>query len=282
MKRKWRSYCRALILPALAAMLFSGCTTASNSTEEDSIEPWEEPDLSGVWLGYFNEVFAVGIIVPGTDDYYAWFVADDRNYISPADSPLVVTPGSAIFTGDLDEYSWSGLSPSYTASRESLYVLSSAATKLTMGVNWPSGAYTYTTKHGAGLFVFFYNTTYEVSPNVRNVGGTWEIEGGGHDGGTTINLVITPSIDNTTGGTIRGADNRGNSFAGSIAIRYTPEPRNVYTVSMRMNDTIDMTGLATYILEMQTSGISIGKKTLAIGAVSDDHAYSLSGLARKK
>ena len=114
------------------------------------------------------------------------------------------------------------------------------------------------------------------------MGGNWEITEGGVDGGTTINLTITPSLDNTTGGSINGHDNRGNSFAGTINIRYTPEPRNVYTVSMKLNDTIDLTGLATYVLEMQTNGISLSKKTLAIGATSNDHKHSMSGLAKKK
>lgn len=281
MCRKWR-ICRVFILMALAAALFCGCTSSGDGAGDDKIEPVEEPDISGVWLGWFNETFAVGIILPDAVDYYAWFIADDRNYISPGGSPLVVTPDSAVFTGNLDEYSWSGLSPSYTASHESMYVLSSAITRLTLGVNWPAGAYTYTTKKGAGLFAFFYNTTYTVPPNVKNLGGSWRILSGGMDGGTTIDLVITPSIGNTTGGTIRGSDNRGNSFTGSITIRYTPEPLNIYAVSLRLNDDIDLTGLATYILETHTSGISLSRKTLAIGAVSNDYSHALSGLAAKQ
>ena len=287
MNRRWWLYW-LLVLLTLAAMLISGCSSGGGTTG-DSSEPYEEPDLSGVWLGDFssnpksNAVFAVGIIVPNEDGYYAWYMADDRIYTSPASSPLSLSPNSAIFSGDLDEYSWTGIAPSYAASRESLFMIGSAATKGFMGVvGFPGGAYTYTTKDESGAFVFFYNTTYTVPPNVGNVGGSWEIAEGGVDGGTTINLTITPSLTDTKGGSINGSDNRGNSFAGTISIRYTPEPRNVYTVSMKLNDTIDLTGLATYILEMHTNGISLPKKTLAIGATSDDHTYSMSGLAKKK
>jgi len=288
MNRRWWLYW-LLVLLTLANMLILGCSSGNGSTANEPPQPWEEPDLSGIWVGYFSNlslpnvpiVFAIGIIVPNEDNYYAWFMANDRIYVSPTSSPLSVTPNSAMFSGNLDEYSWIG--PSYTASHEALYMIGPAATRSFLGfLTFPGAAYTYTTKDESGTFAFFYNTTYTVSPDVRNVGGNWEITEGGVDGGTTINLTITPSLTDTKGGSINGSDNRGNSFAGTISIRYTPEPRNVYTVSMKLNDTIDLTGLATYILEMQTNGISLSKKTLAIGATSDDHSYSMSGLAKKK
>jgi hypothetical protein len=61
-------------------------------------------------------------------------------------------------------------------------------------------------------------------------------------------------------------------------------PHNIYDVSLKMNNSIDLTGLVTYVLEETSAGegISLPQKTLVIGATDKDKNYSLSGLANKK
>jgi hypothetical protein len=55
-------------------------------------------------------------------------------------------------------------------------------------------------------------------------------------------------------------------------------------VSLTMNDTIDFTGLATYVLGETTGGVTLLEKTLAIGATAKDanNTYTLNGIANVK
>ena len=113
--------------------------------------------------------------------------------------------------------------------------------------------------------------------------GQWEIKDILTKGNTLI-LTITPNTADTNGTTISGSDTNDNKFDGTITIHVTPVPHNIYDVSLKMNNSIDLTGLATYVSEVTSSGegIKLTQKTLAIGATNNDKTYSLSGLANKK
>ncbi len=68
-------------------------------------------------------------------------------------------------------------------------------------------------------------------------------------------------------------------------INVSSVPHNVYDVSLGMNhNAINLTGLATYVLEMsdEDNGIEIPRKTLAIGASSGDFVYTVGGLATEE
>lgn len=277
----------------LAVSVALGCTgSSSNKAQED---PYPTPDISGVWLGYFgspsmDSIFSIGIILEDEGTYISRFIADDRQYVSPVDesgiSPFSVTEGTAIFSGDLAEYSWSGSGAAYSTFARSLYLIGSASERGVLGLGLPGGAFTYTDDGGSdetGFFGFIYNTTFNVSPNVRTLGGLWEIEDAWQQGNTlTLTITPDPAIANTMSGIITARDDLDNQFTGSIVIHYSPTPHNVYDVSLRMNDEINLDGLVTLVLELTTSGLMdvvIEKKTLAIGATSQDGAYSLGGFA---
>ncbi len=280
-----------------------GCSTGSDGGSQE--EPYPTPDISGVWLGYFDSqsqglVFSIGIIIEDEGEYEARFISEGRQYISPispnglsqdfVSSALVVTPNSVIFSGDIDQYIWSSTEDDYSTVREVLYMVGAAAEKNSLGLGFPGGAFKYYEKEGdiisetqskeTGVFAFVYNTTFDVSPNVQTLGGQWTINNAWQHG-NTITLTITPDplISNTSGGIVSGADEIGNDFTGSIVIHYSPIPHNVYDVNLRMNDSINLQGLATLVLEMSTTGIEIKNKTLAIGATSSDREYSVGGLA---
>jgi hypothetical protein len=92
---------------------------------------------------------------------------------------------------------------------------------------------------------------------------------------------MNPNTADTKGAIIQGQDNN-NTFDGTIEIHYNPidtKPRNIYDVNLTLNNTISLTGLAAYVLESNTEGIAVSKKTLAIGATNKDKSYSFSGLA---
>jgi len=286
--RHWSWLPKLLIV---TVVWISGCSTGGDTARED---PWESPDISGVWLGYLDSnamppVFSIGIITDGDDGYISRFIADDRQYVNPVQAlgvaPFTLTPNTAVMSGDLAEYSWTGMGDDYGTSTRTLYLIGSASEKGVLGLGWPGGAFTYTQEGSndeTGVYVFIYNSTFDVSPRVQNLGGTWVVRDAWR-AGNTLRLTITPDplVTNTTSAVISGSDTIGNTFSGSVTIRYSPVPHNIYDVNLRMNNAINLEGLATYILEMsdEDSGIVIPRKTLAIGASSNDYTHSVGGLA---
>jgi hypothetical protein len=279
MKNKW-----LMILIGLMMLFAVGCS--SNNSSKSAEETNEKQDISGVWVGYIGSSFTVGIINENDNDkYFVHFVAQKNGrynqFISPDGAPL--TQQTLNFTGNLLDVTWNTTGLNYsTLSPRTLSVWFSAISKSIIG---PLGAYLYAgTNQERGLLFLVYNTTYDVSPNVNNISGQWEIKDAIQNNNNIV-LTITPNAGDTKGTVISALDNHGNNFTGTIKIYYSPidnKPHNVYDVKLTLensNNSIDLTGLATYVLESSTNGIAIPKKTLAIGATSNDKTYSLNGLA---
>jgi hypothetical protein len=282
---------RCLFALLLVSMfLTGGCSSNNNSSRIE--EPFEKQDISGVWLGYMgsnakNGTFIVGIFTTDDNDHFSGrLIGQDKynkykQFISPDGLFLTETPNSAVFQGDLEDCSWntSGLDYS-TMPLQSINIFCSAATKRVFG-GLPVGAYSYKSRSETGVIALYYNTTYDVLPNINNIKGQWEI----HDSfklNNTISLSIRPYEADTKGAVLEGSDDLGNAFTGTIEIYYSPldnKPHNIYDVNLTLNSTINLTGLAAYVLEAKTEGITVPKKTLAIGATNKDKSYSFSGLA---
>lgn len=242
-----------------------GCTSSSSSGG-GGVNPAPNQNAAGVWLGNFYDIFTIGII---TDDYNARFIGDRNQYIGTVDV------STTVLTGELSACIWTTTGDvSYKADNMDLGMTGFIAENSLL---WGAFYSANTTDQG---FSFVYNTTYEVSPNVENISGQWDFTNEWHSGNTLV-LTITPSIHNTTDGTIMGNDTLSNTFTGTISIHYSPpgkSPKNVYDVQLQLNNTISLAGLATYVLEYTEAGKNNGK-TLAIGATSDDLSYLLNGLA---
>lgn len=267
-------------------LLIAACSSSSDNSSTIT-DPYEKQDISGVWLGYLGNLFVIGMITEEVDDSYSALLVGQETenlkymqFISPDDMYLTQTPYSAIFSGYLEDFYWDTNRSDYrTLLPEKLLVLGTASTKNVFGS--PLGTYTYGSKQETGIIVLYYNTTYDVAPNINNIQGEWEITDAMFKG-NTISMTIKPYTSNTIGASISGRDNRGNVFDGTIAIHYSPMPKNLYDVYIRLNNTINLNGLAAYVLESSTEGITVSKKTLAIGAISNDKAYSLQGFAGLK
>jgi hypothetical protein len=284
----------------VSIFLTAGCGSSSSKTSGVN-QPYAKQDISGVWVGYMssklNSTFIVGFFTTEDNDHFSGrLIGQDKfnqykQFISPDGFFLTETPNSALFTGVLEDCSWntSGLVPDYSvmklASSElpSLNITGPAATKRVFG-GPPFGAFSYISRSETGILALYYNTTYDVPPDINNIKGQWEI----HDSimqDNTVMLSITPNTADTKGAFISGLDDRGNTFNGTITIYYSPldnKPHNLYDVNLTLKNTtntIDLNGLAAYVLESTTNGISIPKKTLAIGATNNDRSYSFSGLA---
>jgi len=267
---------RKLIFVFICVGFIFGCSEDSGSSIGAS-EPFPTQELSGVWLGdFFTENvdnFTVGII---TRDKEARFIGSNIQY-SGLQNALNVTPNTSVFSGNLDELSLDDPADDYSSTSVAVQVGGWIATQALL---W--GSFRYEDTQETGSLYFVYNTTYEVSPNVRNLAGSWIASNVFEDGNTlTLNIVPDPDIENTTSGTISGGDSLANIFSGDITIHYTTESEaegNVYDVSLTF-DGIELNGLATYVEEMTTEGIEIPKKTLALGVSNPDSTYMISVLS---
>jgi hypothetical protein len=262
--------------------LTAGCSS-SGSRSSGVEEPVEKQDISGVWWGYFGSTFTIGMITQKDNGFFSVRLIgqDKHNYkqfISPDSSPLVQQ--TLDFSGNLDDVTWDTSGFTYkTLSPRPLSLMFAALGGRQIG---PLGAFFYEGDIAEkGQLFLIYNTTYGVTPNVNNISGQWEI----HDAiqkNNTIVLTISPNAADTNGTGISGHDDHGNTFDGSITIYVSPldnKPHNIYNVNIKLNNSIDLTGLAAYVIEANTEGINVSKKTLAIGATNKDRSYSLSGLA---
>jgi hypothetical protein len=267
----------------VSILLTAGC--GSGSSTRTINEPYEKQDISGVWVGYIGSTFTVGIITKGDNDHFTGRLIGQegkqfKQFISPADSFLTQTADSAVFSGYLEDCTWNASGPYYsTVPLQSLYIIGTAATKGVIGS--PYGAYSYGSNAETGIIALYYNTTYDVTPNINNIKGQWEIHDSFKQDNTLI-FSITPYTADTKGAVISGLDDHGNTFNGTIEIYYSPidnKPHNIYDVTLKLNNSIDLTGLAAYVLESNTEGITVLTKTLAIGATNADKSYSLGGLA---
>jgi hypothetical protein len=284
---------RFLAVFIVSMLFFAGCSSSSSTSMIEN--PYEKQDVSGVWYGWIGNAFTIGIITTDDNEHYSGRFIGQYNkstaytqFLTPDGSYFTQTPETAIFQGVLEEYTWnpSGSNYSTRLPLQTLSLVASADTKSVFG-GPPFSAYTYADQPyiaeqlKSSILALYYNTTYDVSPNVNNISGNWNIENILTKGNTLV-LTINANTADTKGTTISGSDGHGNQFKGQIKIHYNPLPHNIYDVSITMNDSINLTGLAAYVLERNTLGITLSKKTLAIGATSEDKAYSLSGLASQK
>ncbi|MGD0821832.1 MAG: hypothetical protein ABSA71_13935 [Desulfomonilia bacterium] len=287
---------RFLAVFIVSLLLIAGCSS-SNGTANIT-NPYETQDASGVWLGYIGNAFVIGIITTDDNENYSGRFMGQYNeskvftqFLTPDGSYLTQTPETAIYTGTLEECVWDTTGPDYynKLPLQTLSILSSVSAKSVFGGPLFSSAVYNEQPYipeqiQTGELILYYNTTYDLSPNVNNLSGQWEITNILTKGNTLI-LTITPDTAGTNGTThISGSDTKGNQFDGTITIHVTPVPHNIYDVSLKMNNSIDLTGLVTYVLEETSAGegISLPQKTLVIGATDKDKNYSLSGLANKK
>jgi hypothetical protein len=257
-----------------------GCSADDSSISGGDTEPFPTQEISGVWLGDFitDEIdnFTIGII---TRDHEVRFVGNSVQYEGP-EGAVSVTPNSAVFDGDLVELSWDDTWDDYRSTSAALQVLGLIAGGASL-----SGAFQYDEgTQETGSLIFIYNTTYEESPNVRNLEGDWIASNVFADGNTlTLTIIPDPDEQNTTNGTITGSDAPlGNSFDGEIEIHYitdTEDTENVYDVTLRINGGDDLTGLATIVEEMNTEGLEIPKKTIAMGVSNPESTYMISVLS---
>ena len=286
---------RFLAVFIVSLLVVAGCSS-SNGTANIT-NPYETQDASGVWLGYIGNAFVIGIITTDDNENYSGRFMGQYNeskvftqFLTPDGSYLTQTPETAIYTGTLEECI-SDNSPDYhnRLPLQSLSLLGSVSAKSVFGGPLFSSA-TYADQpyipeqSQTGELILYYNTTYDVSPNVNNLSGQWEIKDILTKGNTLV-LTIAPNATDTNVTTISGSDTNGNQFDGTITIhvnKVNSVPHNVYDVSLKMNNSIDLTGLATYVLEITSEGVSLPQKTLAIGATDKDKNFSLSGLANKK
>ena len=274
-------YLRKLIFLFICASSIFSCSGGGSNGSGGNPEPFPTQELSGVWLGdFFTEDvdnFTIGIITTGRE---ARFIGNNVQYKGP-EGTVSVTPNTAVFSGDLDELSWTDALDDYSSTSADVQVGGWIASGALV---W--GSFRYEETQETGSLYFIYNTTYETSPNVLHLAGDW-IANNVFEEGNTLTLTITPDADiepgiqNTTSGTISGGDSLANVFSGNITIHYTTENEvegNVYDVSLTF-DGIEMNGLATYVEEMSTEGIEISKKTLALGVSNPDSTYMISVLS---
>lgn len=278
MNNKW-----LIILMNLMILITVGCSSGTSTSSFE--EPYDKQDISGVWVGYMGSLFTIGIINEDDGDKYSGrLVAQDnlghfKQFTDPSDGSLLIQQ-TINFTGDMEDVTWNTTGLDYrTLAPRSLTLWFTAVGGSQIG---PFGGYFYEDNNReVGQLILIYNTTYDVPPNVNNMGGQWEIKNAIQPGNTIV-LTIIPNAADTKGAVISGLDKHGNTFDGTIVIHYNPigkTPKNVYDVNLLLNNTINLTGLATYVLESSTSGITVTKKSLVIGATSKDKTYSLSGFA---
>ena len=274
---------KRLIALLFALMFFAaGCSSSNNTSGIEA--SYVKQDLSGVWMGYFGNNFALGIISTEDQEHYsAWFIGSNIQYVSPTDSFLEQVAPSSIFQGYLNDFEWDTAGLDYQSTSRSLFISGPVQTKSLFGGGlFPGGYYMYVdNSQDMNAIIFYYNTTYDLSPNIKNISGQWEIKNEFQTGNTLVLEIAQNS--STTGTTISGEDNRGNTFDGTIKIHYSPTPHNVYDVKLTLNNTIDLTGLATYVSGVSTLGIVL-PKSFAIGATGTNNGitYSLTGLGDVK
>lgn len=250
--------------------------------------------LMGSWVGYFlsgnddvfdyrggnndplefdlddDDIFAIGMI---TREKEARFIGDTSQFVCPEGSLGVMNIADVrtIFGGYFDYYTWNtlGLDP-YTADVESISIYGNALLSkyFLEGFYWYTG--TPEAERDFWQFQFYNYTTTGISADIDKIAGQWQISNAFWKG-NTLTFTITPDGDGQSA-TITGTDTHTpqNTFEGTIIeIHYDDDVHgtDLYKVSLTLNDTFDLEGLATYVSSYDTRGIHT-ESSLAIG-VSD-------------
>ncbi|HHO76494.1 MAG TPA: hypothetical protein ENN05_08725 [Deltaproteobacteria bacterium] len=297
-----------LVVASVMICMGFGCSSGGGSGSS-YVSPVEKQKPEGVWLGaYWNRdlssntvsAFSSSIV---TCDGEAVFMCGGTQFVADGqDTYLSVVPGlihplGQYLEGRLHMNTWdtTGVDPDYYSfdtrildsselSGKDNYFYGSVKTKYLL-----QGLFKDETFSQGGGFSLVYNTTYEVSPKVTDLEGKW-VAGNVFKVGSanTLGLWITPdplpadpSIDDTTSGTIYAEDSFGNSFDGTIQIHYTEKGAiegNIYDVTLTF-DGIEMTGLASYVMEVHTGGIEIGSKAFMLGVSNQEQGYMINILS---
>ena len=262
-----RSINIVLALIVTAVLAIQACSSGG-----DSDTPWPNPlptqSPAGVWIGTLSEnetTFTVGIVKK--DGTTRW-IQERKQYSGTLES------AAGVLSGQLNAYTWDTTgTEEYGVTSSPVSVAGFVAEKALL-----QGAYTEE-ENTTGVFDFLYTqTTASIDPSVKAIEGQWIIKNA-YKKGNTLTLTIT-----TTGtSNITGFDDDGNSLEGTITILYTPPDYNynVYSLDLDLDNgsgTHELTGLAAYLADVNTSGITIDE-LLAIGASSP--GLSLSGLATR-
>lgn len=265
----------------LLILLTAGCDRGGSSDDGEDSAPLPEQKLSGVWLGYLNSgetIFYFGII---TEENEVVLIGSDSQFSGP-EGALEVYPSTFAAQGSLMELILSYSTTDFVAAGqpESWNFISFVAAKALL---W--GTYQDSENNNENSFMLIYNTTYDIVPNIANIRGTWHLANTMGVSGDTVSLIITPSLENTTSASIQVNRSSGGAMfqgGGTISIHYSNNvPYNVYDVSLKTIDGIDLSGLAAYVEEVSTEGIDV-PKTMAIGifGTDDEGRYrTFSGLA---
>lgn len=257
----------------LSISLVAGCSGNGGSSSGDDDPPLEEQKISGVWLGWLDETFVMGIV---TEENEVRLISDSYQCAGP-EGAWSVTPPAAL-SGSLSRYTWDAARTDCSVTGSILDFVGWVA-----GEAYLWGSYRDNDTDDSLPFNMIYNTTYTEQPDIRNLEGTWKIQNL-IETANTGTLVIAPDVQDASRGTIDGEDELGNRLTGTIEIHYTPNAGrefNVYDVDLVLNGTDSLSGLAAYVLEMNTQGIEVKGKTLAIGATDGAGTKSFSGLARQ-
>lgn len=277
--------------------------------------PWDNPmpdpsddttssmNLIGSWVGYFlagnddvfdynnendnplefdfdnDDLFVIGII---TREKEARFIGDASQFVCSEGSLGVrnIANIRTIFGGYFDYYTWDtmGLDP-YTANVEPISIYGNAL----LSIYFLDGFYWHTGVPEADRdfwqFQFFNYTTTGISADIEKIAGQWQISDAFWKG-NTLTFTIEPSGDGESA-IITGADAHTpqNTFEGTIIeIHYDGDVHgtDLYDVSLKLNDTFDLEGLATYVSSYDTQGIRT-ESSLAIGV--SDGSRMVTGIA---
>lgn len=262
----------------LLILFAAGCDRSSSADNGEDTLPLPEQKLAGVWLGFLNldsSTFYFGII---DEENEVRLISNDSQFASAGpEDYFEIYPNTVIVQGALTELILSYSTTDFITGGSSWGFLGSILGTLL------SGTYQDAVGNRESSFIFIYNTTYEVEPDIANISGTWTLANTLGVSGNPISLVITPFLDSTTSATIEVKRESGSAVlqSGTITIYYSGStPYNIYDVRLTTLDGIELTGLAAYVEEVSTEGIDV-PKTMAIGvsANSSGTYRSFSGLA---
>ncbi len=303
MTRRFR-VCAFLYLLFIACACISCEGSSGGSEVEDVPIATDDRELIGTWAGWFaygadnhtvdfdnddpNDIFTIGIL---TLEREARFIGDTSQLVCYEGSFGVTNYYNVRknFGGNFWFYTYETTGDDYEATTQSIRF--EGSTFLTN--SYLDAYYVYRPipdplgdQYWEALLLNY--STSGIQPDVNKLEGTWEIEDS-FVAGNTLTLNITAV--STTKGTFTGADApRGNTIINGeiIEIHYNDPTRNIpatemYRVSLDLNNgvsTVSLSGLATYIASMTSSGVSVDE-SLAIGATSSGGTRMLTGIAEK-
>jgi len=280
----------------------SGSSDGSNIV--DTPISTDDRELIGTWAGWFaygednfdveydnddpNDIFAIGIL---TLELEARFIGDSAQLVCyEGDFSVTDYVVRKNFGGDFYFYIYNTTTGTdYEATYSGIRF--AGGTILTN--DFLSGNYVYLpvpdpiVDYWEALFINY--SVEDIYSDVHKLSGAWHIENS-FVHGNTLDITIAAAAESTIG-TITGSDTNGNTITNGeiIEIHYYDTTKNIPATDMyRINFTLtaggtstDLSGLATYIENMDSSGVEVEQEVLAIGATSYGSDRMLTGIATK-